>query len=898
MLPLVALDQAQIDAIVARVEGGARNVQDIYPLAPLQEGILLQHRLSSRDAYVTRTLLEFDSRERFDRFVAALQSTIERHDALRTAVQWDGLPEPLQVVQRTARLRVEPVSASKLETLWKGAPAQLDVTRAPMMSAHVAPEAEHRWHLLLQCHHLIIDQSSLGQLLSEVRARLSGRDDSLPPPVPFRNFVAMARSASRWTEHEAFFRTMLGGVDEPTAPFGILNANEDGSGVDETQSALEPTLAFRVREQAHRFGVAPSSFFHLAWAMVLSKVSARDDVVFGTVLFGRMGGGADAYRAFGLCINTLPLRLSLAGKTAATALADAHMRLAELLRHEHASLTAVQRVSELLPGTPVFSALFNYRHDPHKVSVLADGELLAGVRLLSAESRTNYPLSLSVDDHGTGFRVTAQVLTQIGSERVCGYMLTALDALASALERNPETDVQALQVLSAGERSTLLTQWNGKPFTGASETLLEQFEKQATKARDAQALISGDRRLSYGELHARAELLAQRLIERGVGPETVVGLWADRSVEMIIGMLGIWKAGGAYLALDPATPPERLELMLKDAQPVLVLGQAGSPTLEASGIAQLSFETLDSPGKSERAAASVAAGAGAGARARATASAGANASASASVRRRYEPDQAAYVIYTSGSSGTPKAVMVTPRRAERAGSRPGGTPEGHLAFAGTAICFPEFRRLGVGNADGLLQWCGPRARSRRIAERRGAARAAGEGARQSRDAASGGPGHAHTERRSGPGMSGGGRRELPRRSDCPLEPGPENDQCLWPHREHGMRHDERSARGEHAPLDRHPDHRHARVCAGWRRSKPVPAGVPGELYIAGVGLARGYLKRPGLTAERFVADPHGKPGSRMYRSGDLVRWSEDGTLEYLGRAGQSGEAARLSHRAG
>ncbi len=884
MLPLVALDQAQIDTIVARVEGGRPQCEGHLSACPSAGGHPAAPSRLWPDAYVLRTQLMFDSRQNVDRFVAALRWAIERHDALRTAVQWEGLAEPLQIVLRVAKLPVEQLSASKLEALWASGPSQIDVTRAPMMSVHVAPdEAPGRWRLLLQCHHLVLDHSSLEQLFAEIGAQLSGRGDSLPPPAPFRNFVAESLSGMGAAEHDTFFREMLHGVVEPTAPFGLLEARGDGSGIQETKRTLDSSLASRVREQARRFGVATSSVFHLAWALVLSRVSARDDVVFGTVLFGRMSGGADAHRAFGLCINTLPLRLSLAGKSAATALADAHARLAELLRHERASLSAVLNISELPPGTPIFSALFNYRHDPNKFSVSDEIELLPGIRLLRSEERTNYPLSLSVDDQVAGFTLTAQALTQSGSERVCGYMLTALDALASALERNPETDVQALQVLSAGERSTLLTQWNGKPFTGASETLLEQFEKQATKARDAQALISGDRRLSYGELHARAELLAQRLIERGVGPETVVGLWADRSVEMIIGMLGIWKAGGAYLALDPATPPERLELMLKDAQPVLVLGQAGSPTLEASGIAQLSFETLDSPGKSERATASVAAGAGAGARARATASAGANASASASVRRRYEPDQAAYVIYTSGSSGTPKAVMVT-----------------HAGLS--ALAAAQVERLKVTSRSRVLQF---------------ASLSFDASVWETLMAFSNGAALVLAPAES---LSGEALRELlvkERVSHATLPPAvlatltPSADlalECLVVAGEScpdgliarwspGLRMINAYGPTESTvcatmsdPLEANTPLSIGTPIIGTRvyvldgALEPVPAGVPGELYIAGVGLARGYLKRPGLTAERFVADPHGKPGSRMYRSGDLVRWSEDGTLEYLGRA--------------
>ncbi|MEJ1962098.1 MAG: AMP-binding protein [Gammaproteobacteria bacterium] len=296
-------------------------------------------------------------------------------------------------------------------------------------------------------------------------------------------------------------------------------------------------------------------------------------------------------------------------------------------------------MGELPPGTPIFSTLFNYRHDPNKLSVSTEIELLPGVKMLQAEERTNYPLILSVDDQVSDFSITVQAAVQIGSTRVCGYMLTALEGLTSALERNPETDLQTLHILSSRERSTLLTQWSGKPFGGASETLLEKFERQASRVPDAAALVSGTQALSYSELRARADRLAERLIERGVGAESIVALWADRSVAMVIGVLAIWKAGGAYLALDPATPRQRLELMLKDAQPVLMLTHATSPKLEvSSSIAQLS---IDAPA------------------ATATSHAPKSSTSAASRLRRSQVDRAAYVIYTSGSTGTPKAVVVT-----------------------------------------------------------------------------------------------------------------------------------------------------------------------------------------------------------------------------------------------
>ena len=372
MLPLVALDQSAIDVITRTVSGAAPNIQDIYPLAPLQEGILVHYLLSTeRDAYLLRSLLDFDSRERRDKFLAALQSVIDRHDALRTAVLWEGLPEPVQVVWRKATLPVADISPTGGDVgadLWSLADrdrTRIDIRQAPLIHATVAHDTRSgRWLLLLQAHHLTIDHTTLELMLSEVRAHLAGEADRLPTPIAFRNFVAEARLGISREEHEAFFRRMLNDIDEPTAPFGLLDVRGDGSGVVEAKLRLESNLAGRLRRQPRRLGVSAASLFHLAWALVLARTSGRDDVVFGTVLFGRMHSAPNVDRAFGLFINTLPLRLTIKDTPVAQALPDTHVRLAELLRHEHASLSIAQRCSGATPGAPFFSALLNYRYTP------------------------------------------------------------------------------------------------------------------------------------------------------------------------------------------------------------------------------------------------------------------------------------------------------------------------------------------------------------------------------------------------------------------------------------------------------------------------------------------------------------------------------------------------------
>ncbi|MBF6651218.1 non-ribosomal peptide synthetase, partial [Methylobacter sp. BlB1] len=352
---LLNLAPEYVDQITATVPGGAANVQDIYPLAPLQEGILFHHLMESEgDAYLLPSLMAFDTRERLDGFLAALQAVIARHDILRTSIAWEGLPEPVQVVWREAKLAIEDVvidpetgeAAAQLRAHFDPRHYRIDVRQAPLISGFTAYDTrEGRWLLLLLTHHLAIDHTTIDILMEEILMHQLGLENQLPAPLPFRNFVAQARLGMKPEEHETFFRKILADVDEPTAPFGLLDVLSDGSRVQEARLAVAADLARRVREQARTLGTSAASLFHLAWAAVLSKTSGRDDVVFGTVLFGRMQGGEGAGRVLGMFINTLPLRVQLAQGSVLEQVREVQVRLADLLRHEHAPLSLAQRCS-------------------------------------------------------------------------------------------------------------------------------------------------------------------------------------------------------------------------------------------------------------------------------------------------------------------------------------------------------------------------------------------------------------------------------------------------------------------------------------------------------------------------------------------------------------------------
>ncbi|WP_277347240.1 condensation domain-containing protein, partial [Collimonas pratensis] len=372
MLPLVRLDAEQIANIVGLVPGGGANVQDIYPLAPLQEGILFHHLMSREgDPYLLSTLVALDTRERLGRFIDALQVVIARHDILRSAVFWDGLSEPVQVVLRQAPMVIEEVEldpgetdvAAQLSTLYSPRHYRLDVRQAPLLRGFAAHDpVNERWVLQILMHHLVSDHTTLELLLEEIQIILKGQKEQLPTALPYRNFVAQARLGVSQAEHEAFFTRMLRDIDEPTAPFGLLDVQGDGSDIEEASLVVEAGLARSIRAKARALGVTPASLMHLAWGQVLSKISGRRDVVFGTVLFGRMDSGAGAERVVGMFINTLPICLRMDERGVAQAVRDTHVLLTELLCHEHASLALAQRCSGIAAPTPLFASLLNYRY--------------------------------------------------------------------------------------------------------------------------------------------------------------------------------------------------------------------------------------------------------------------------------------------------------------------------------------------------------------------------------------------------------------------------------------------------------------------------------------------------------------------------------------------------------
>ncbi|WP_152646131.1 non-ribosomal peptide synthetase, partial [Streptacidiphilus albus] len=649
LLPLVDLTPAEIERIVAAVPGGAAGIADIYPLAPLQEGIFFHHlmrRAEGGEAYVVPAVLGFDTEERLHSFLTALQTVVDRHDVLRTAVMWEGLREPVQVVLRHAPLPVRELALepgvsgpAAVAALKAHCDTPMDIQQAPLVRACTAIEPETGLALLLlQFHDLVRDHTTMEVVLDEIRALLNGDADQLPAPLPFRDFVARARSRSQDGQDEKYFAELLAGIDEPTAPFGLVDIHAGSSAPAEAKLSVDDRLAERVRAQARRHGVSAATLFHTAWARVVAATANREDVVFGTVLFGRMQAGASADRALGLFINTLPVRVGTTGVGALDAVRDMQGQLTRLLAHEHAPLALAQRAGGLPPQTPLFTSLLNFRHTPGGGVTPDVG--LPGTEVLHAEERSYYPLTVSVDDTGAGFVVTAHTATPVDPRQVCALLQNTLAGLVTALESAPQTPLARLDVLDGAERSRIVGEWNDTAHEVPSGTLPELFEAQVVRTPDAVAVVLDGVELTYRQLNARANRLARLLVTQGAGPESLVAVLMERSVELVVSLLAVLKAGAAYLPVDPDYPATRIAQVLTEAQPTVLLSTLACVD-GAETVAGVPVLALDAPTVAASVAELGVADLGDGER-----------------RGALLSSHPAYVIFTSGSTGRPKGVVV------------------------------------------------------------------------------------------------------------------------------------------------------------------------------------------------------------------------------------------------
>jgi len=880
MITLTDLDETMINHIVNRVEGGVQNIQDIYPLVPSQEGILFHHIMNpEEDPYVIPALFRFSTKKSLGDFIIALQHVIDRHDALRTGFINSGVEKPVQVVWRKATLSVEEITlpaevdAEQQMRNMLAEPTSMNIIYPPLVKLKVAKQAGNdECYVLFYMHHLIEDATSLKLIFQEITNLILSKEDNLESPVPYRNFVAYTLHQLETNDAKAYFQSRLEDITETTAPFNIYDTKGNGTNIRDFRHSLPADLAEKIREHAKQRHISPASIFHAAWALVVGVSSRRNDVVFGTVLSGRLQGIKGVERMMGNFINTLPIRFSLNNRTVAETIEDADAELKELINYEQSSLIMAQSCSGVNNNASLFTAMLNYRHFEENQNTEDQMDFRdLGIEWLGAVDRTNYPIGMSIDDIGTEFSLNIQASQILSPESVYQYVESALTGIIDALQSPLQGDIPIMDIniLPEDERDILLKNQLGENRTRSSELCLhELFEQQVLMRPDEVAVIYQDQSLSYGALNERADGLANKIRIQGITPETLIGIYLDRSFEMIVSVLGVLKAGGAYVPIDTSLPLERVEYIIKDAcLEFIVTDDSNKQRIKEISSVQNILNVLD--GEIEK-----------------------GIIPSSNDLSTIKPNNIAYCIYTSGSTGNPKGVLIEHRGVARIVLDKGYFPTNdktimlqHMSMSfdvgsqEVLVTLLNGGRLVVFDGDSRdinqIVDCIETHKVNSMALSAAFLPAFAEAVR---------------ERKLSLNYLGVGGESFSvsdvkniyqSQSEITIVNayGPTENSiastCYEIPRQFPV--------GSVIPIGNPVDQTAAYVVD--HQLKLVPTGVVGELLVGGAGVARGYLNNQQLTEQRFIEHKFSPTmqSERMYRTGDLVRRRKDGLLEFIGR---------------
>ncbi|SFQ76164.1 non-ribosomal peptide synthetase [Amycolatopsis rubida] len=844
-LPLVTLTQDDIDALEQQSP-----VADVLPATPLQAGLSF-HTLTrgGPDVYTVQAVTRLEGQLDPDRMRAAAEELLRRHPALRVHLHTTAAGEVVQVVPADVRLdwrHVEhPASADgecAAELARPFDPAVPPLIRFLLLT--LGP-AEHR--LVLTIHHALLDGWSMplvGRALLATYAELDGGAAApVAPPLAEYHRVLAARDHDAAAEA---WQTALAGLEEGTR----LAPSTTESASDRPQRiwvGLGTEFSEQLRGFARERGVTSTAVFQTAWGVLLARLTGRQDVVFGCPVSGRPSDVPGVEAMIGQLGTTIPVRVAFApSDPAEQVLARVQDENARLTDHHHLGLPGIQRAAGVGDLFDTMLVMENFPLSSREREPLAPGLDLAGVDITDA---THYPLTVIVlpgDEISIGFGYQPQAFDEPTVRAYARWLTTLLRELVAG----PRQPVARLRSLPEDEEEALLRQGTGPEPKREAGTCLEEFARWVRETPDAEAVVCRNRRLTYAELNRKANQLAHALRAAGVREQDPVAVLLERDIDLVVALFGVLKAGAVHVPMDPAYPAERLAHLVKDSAPAAVV----STSDPGFGIPAIDPAVLSGPAAWDDVVPS--------------------------------PDSLAYVIYTSGTTGKPKGVAITHRgipslvalQEDIVGIRRG---ERYLHFAstsfdvsywqfflpllsgGTSVIAPEEVR---GSGDDLLAY---------------AAAHHVTGLNLLPSFLSAMPDDATVDpevffvvgaERLDPELAHrwGERRAL-FNAYGPTEVTINSVTWVYSADDPGP-----------LPIGR-PDPR-VRAYVLDAGLRPVGTGVTGELYLAGPKLARGYVNRPGQTAERFVADPFGAPGDRMYRTGDLVRWRPDGQLVFLGRA--------------
>ncbi|MGP0590923.1 amino acid adenylation domain-containing protein, partial [Nitrospira sp. T9] len=874
----------------------AKQIEAIYPLSPMQEGMLFHTLMNpGTGIYLMQNRYYVEGDVDPEVFRRAWEQVIARHSILRTSFAWKTQKRPLQAVHKQVEVpldvmdwrgtnRVEQISRLDIllqRELEKG----FDFAKAPLMRLRLIRLTDHTYQFVHSFHHILLDEWCISPLLMDFLAHYEacaqGRDCQTDVPRPYRDYIAWLQKQDLKVA-ETFWRDYLRDFSTPTPlaydrpPEGLADQNEDAADHCIHLSA-DTTAALVSLAQQHR--LTPNTFVQGAWAILLSYYSGDPDILFGVTVAGRPTDLLGMESVLGLFINTLPLRARVSpDRHVLPWLKDVLAENVRLRQFEYTPLVHIQRCSEIQRGEALFHSLFVFENAPVDPA-LCDGRIMFRAEEEQYRVHTNYPMTVMGwpgKELGLKLSYDRRVFDSETVVRMIGHLKRVLEGMV----QRPDARIGELPMLGQDERTQLLTTWVATTAHKQEDRSFSvRFEEQVRRTPQSPAVSCQGRVLSYHELNRQANRLAHDLVSAGVGPETIVALLDERSPALLTMIVGVFKAGGAYLPLDPHHPTSRLVNILELSRVPVVVTSAGLLDHLTQAVASLPEEArplllsldavLAEPGHEEN------------------------------IPERARPEHLAYVIYTSGSTGVPKGAMVThggmlnnfssklsslsltgtdviAQTASQCfdisvwqfltalvcGARTHIVPDEivrdpekllpHLEEAGISIfeTVPALLQalLDTGRASGSmtslsrLRWVLPTGEALPASLCR----------------------HWFEHYPQIPLMNAYGPAECA--DDVAVHPimiAPPEGLLQVPI-------------GRAIP--------NIRLYIVNRFLFPVPVGVSGELCVGGVGVGRGYVQDPIRTAESFVPDPFGtERGARLYRTGDLARYRKDGTIEYLGR---------------
>ncbi|MFN7945818.1 MAG: amino acid adenylation domain-containing protein [Blastocatellia bacterium] len=869
-----------------------RNIADLYPLSPMQQGMLF-HSLQAPESGVYFEQTSCLIRGSFDpaAFQRAWDKVVARHTILRTGFVWEGVDEPLQVVyhevtlpwqQQDWRGLSEAEQQARLsDYLAAERRAGFDLAEAPLMRMALMRVADEAWRFVWNHHHLLIDGWSLPLLMQEVfacyQAFSQGEAPVLPPAQPFRNYIAWLQQQDE-AQAENFWRETLRGVTAPTPLVVDHQPDRNATATFPTECihvSAEATQALQSLARQHQLTM--NTIVQGAWALLLARYSGDDDIVFGATVSGRPAELPGAETAIGIFINTLPVRARVRAEDSALSLfRQIQHQQSQARQFEYSSLVQIQGWSEVPRSLPLFESIIVFENYPVD-EAMKQQRSNPSIEEVHSHEQTNYPLSL-VSGPGRELELIISYDSSRFEADTIKRMLGHLQTMLTSMAENPQQPVSQIPLLTAAEQQQL-AEWNETTVPFPADRCAHQlFEEQAARIPENIAVSFAGQTLTYRELNERANRLAHHLQKRGVGPEMMIGLCVERSFEMIVGILGIMKAGAAYVPLDPHYPADRLAFMLEDSQARLVLTQSHLKSAIANLQSEIELLCLDSDWPQIAP------------------------ESTANPISEVRPHNLAYAIFTSGSTGQPKGTLLE-----------------HRGLCNFALAFG--RRFHLSAESRLLQF-GSLSFDGSVAEvflalLHGAALhlahretliSMPELAQMLRD-----------EQITTAILPPSVLRLLPADKLPALQTVVSVGEACTPEiiERWSARHRFLNGYGPTEttcgaichefsgaePLSRIPIGRpvdNTQVFILDASQQPVPIGVPGEICIGGTGVARGYLNRPELTAEKFIAwsvvsgqwsvvsdKDNGQRttdnGQRLYRTGDLARYLPDGNIEFLGR---------------